>query len=76
MISVLVRVDKLFSSRKNLRWLYQEKTTANEQKQKTGSEACTDAQTHPVLFSMSRIGDEVADFGAEVFPDGSTHVMN
>lgn len=45
----------------------------NEQKQK---QAVKHAHTHPVLLSMGRIGDEVADFGAEVLPDGPTHVMN
>lgn len=43
---------------------------------KTGSEDLAHAQPYPVLLSMGRIGDEVADFGAEIPPDGSTHVMN
>lgn len=25
---------------------------------------------------MSGVGDEMSNFGAEIFPDGSTHVMN
>lgn len=25
---------------------------------------------------MSRVGDEMSNLGAEVFPDGPTHVMN
>lgn len=34
------------------------------------------ASTNPVFLSMSRVGDEMSNLGAEVFPDGPTHVMN
>lgn len=49
------------------------KVKASEQKLK---QAVKHAHTHLVLLSMGRAGDEVADFGAEVLPDGSTHVVN
>ena len=32
--------------------------------------------TNPVFLSMSGVGDEMSNLGAEVFSDGSTHVMN
>lgn len=32
--------------------------------------------TNPVLLSVGGVGDEMRDFGAEVLPDGSAHVMD
>lgn len=29
----------------------------------------------PVFLSVCRVGDQMSDLGAEIFPDGSTHMM-
>lgn len=33
-------------------------------------------RTDPVFLSVSGVGDEMGDLGAEVFPDSSAHVMD